>query len=161
MLNIFVFIFSLVKCLLISESVLTGLFVFLLSNFENSSYILFMKDVSICVCVCVCVHSCALHVSRRLWGPEKGFKSLELELQVVVSCHLGDGNQTQIIYKSSALILGLVGRFECRGGIKTDKKTTILNLMCICIYFRLGLLKGFDLNHCNGLNKNGLIYSNV
>lgn len=83
--------------------------------------------------VCVCVHSCALHVSRSLWGPEKGFKSLELELQVVVSCHLGDGNQTQIIYKSSALILGLVGRFERRGGIKTDRKQ-LFSILCASAY---------------------------
>lgn len=81
----------------------------------------------------VCGHLCALHVSRSLQGPEKDFKSLELELQVVVSCHLGDENQTQIICKSSVLIFGLVGRSECGGGIKTDRKQ-LFSILCASAY---------------------------
>ena len=108
------FIYSLVSCLL-TESVLTGLFA-ILSDFENSLHILFIKRciyLYVCVPMCIYVHMCR---------PEEGLKSLELKLQVVVSCHMDAGNQTQILWKSSALIFGLVGRLGCGVGIKTDRK---------------------------------------
>jgi hypothetical protein len=33
--------------------------------------------------------------------PEEGIRSLELEFQTVISCHVRAGNQTQVLWKSS------------------------------------------------------------
>ena len=47
-------------------------------------------------CVSLC-HTCV----RCAGGQEKTLDSLELELQLVVSCHVGARNQTQVLWKSS------------------------------------------------------------
>lgn len=55
---------------------------------------LFCVYVSAFLSLCVqCVQKPS--EARRLWG------SLELELQVLVSCHVGAGSQTLVLCKSS------------------------------------------------------------
>jgi hypothetical protein len=36
-----------------------------------------------------------------LWGEKKVLDPFQLELQMTVSCHVGDGNRTQILRESS------------------------------------------------------------
>jgi hypothetical protein len=47
----------------------------------------------VCVCVCVCVYP---------WMLEKSMSDLlTLELQIVVNCHMGAMNPTQVLYSSN------------------------------------------------------------
>jgi hypothetical protein len=65
----------------------------------------------VCVCVCVCVHACVcvccavhmpvcVHVSAHR-GQKVALDALEQELQVAVSHHVGAGNRTPVLCKSS------------------------------------------------------------
>jgi len=53
--------------------------------------------MSVCMHVCVCVHTCACEYSP-LSGQKKMWGSLELELQMLVICHVGAGNQTWVLF---------------------------------------------------------------
>lgn len=45
-----------------------------------------------CMGIFVCMYTCAPQVSIALRGQEKVLGPLELDLQMVVSCHVGAGN---------------------------------------------------------------------
>lgn len=50
------------------------------------------------MCLCVCTHMCGcLREPGRTWDP------LELELQMVVNCHVGAGNPIEVLFKGSKL----------------------------------------------------------
>lgn len=71
------------------------------SNLSLSKIIDFIFCVR--VCTCAWVNVCALHAGKRSWRSEEGIRSLELELQVVVSRHVGVGNRSQELCKSGML----------------------------------------------------------
>lgn len=51
------------------------------------------------ICVGICLHACSA------WrGQKKASDSLELELQTIVSCHVGARNQTLILCKSNCAL---------------------------------------------------------
>lgn len=50
-----------------------------------------------CVCICV-LQACGAHGSQK-----RASDLMELELQVVVSCHVGAGHQTWVLYRSTVL----------------------------------------------------------
>ena len=69
-------------------------FIFLSLSFANINFL--------------CVWAPSLHVCLHpliaywLWRPEEGSDPLDLELQMVVSCHVGAGNWTHVFWKSSS-----------------------------------------------------------
>ena len=54
-----------------------------------------------CFFACRYVCMCPMHMFGGLRGQKKAWDSLELELQMLVSCHVGAGNQTWILWKNS------------------------------------------------------------
>lgn len=50
------------------------------------------------LCLCVCLHTAC--VSRICGAQKRAADPLELELQVVVSCHEDAKNQTQVLWKN-------------------------------------------------------------
>lgn len=47
------------------------------------------------------VCDCALHVYSFSGGQKRASGPLDLELGIVVSCHVGTGNQTQVLWNNS------------------------------------------------------------
>lgn len=54
-----------------------------------------------CMSIFVCMYTYVPQVSIALRGQEKVLGPLELDLQMVVSCHVGAGNWTRVLWKSA------------------------------------------------------------
>ena len=61
----------------------------------------FLKIYFDFMCMSVCMHVCTLHVCSAHRGHKRAPAPLELEWQIIVSCHMGAGNWTQVFCKSS------------------------------------------------------------
>lgn len=69
-------------------------------SIEPSRTLFFQIYFLVCVCVCVfCLHVCVctMGMSDAHGGEQRALALLELDLQMVVSCHVGAGNRTWIL----------------------------------------------------------------
>lgn len=93
------------------------------------------------MCRSVCLHVCMCTVCMQCpWRPEKGVGSLDLELETIVSCHVGAGNRTVSFGKAagafnhSAIVLASKGVFSKQ---KVLIALIVSLCLCVCIYHRV------------------------
>lgn len=56
------------------------------------------------------MHVCPSHSCSACGGPEKGVRSLVVNLQMVASCHVNAGKQTLVLFKCSETLSHVLNR---------------------------------------------------